>query len=43
MTASEPIMPPAPPRFSTTNCWPSDWLSASAQGLAMMSLAPPGA
>src|SRR4051812_14388674 len=43
MTASEPIMPPAPPRFSTTNCWPSAWLSASAQGRAMMSLAPPGA
>src|SRR4051794_12244008 len=37
------MMPLAPPRFSITNCWPNAWLSLSAQGRPMRSLAPPGA
>src|SRR5690349_16989275 len=38
-----PIRPPAPPRLSTTNCWPrySDSLVENAR--AVMSLPPPGA
>ena len=41
--ASVPIMPLAPPRFSTTNCWPNAWLSLSAHGRPIASVAPPGA
>ena len=36
-------MPPAPPRFSMTNCWPKACVSLSDQGRPIRSVAPPGA
>ena len=41
-TASVPITPPAPARFSTTTVWPSAGCSFSAITRAMMSVVPPG-
>src|SRR5262245_56656727 len=40
---SEPTLPAAPARFSTTTGWPSDWRSLSAATRARMSVEPPGA
>ncbi len=40
-TASVPMMPEAPGRFSTTPGWPSRGRSRSATSRAVMSLAPP--
>ena len=40
-TASVPIMPPAPPRFSITTGWPSCWPIGSATSRAQISVAPP--
>src|SRR5258708_25749765 len=37
------MLPPAPARFSTTNCWPRLSLSFTPTILAMMSTGPPGA
>src|SRR5438034_9086740 len=37
------MLPPAPARFSTTNCWPRVSLSFAPTILAMMSTGPPGA
>src|SRR5258708_3042499 len=37
------MLPPAPARFSTTNCWPRLSLSFAPTILAMMSTGPPGA
>src|SRR5437773_888535 len=37
------MFPPAPARFSTTNCWPRVSLSFAPTILAMMSTGPPGA
>ena len=42
-TCPMPMLPAAPPRLSTTTCWPSDWLSESDRIRAMMSVGPPGA
>jgi hypothetical protein len=42
-TASMPIMPPAPVRFSTTQGWPSDCGKRSHRWRAMRSAAPPAA
>src|SRR5712671_4819844 len=36
------MVPPAPPRFSTTTCWPSDLLILSATMRPSASLPPPG-
>jgi hypothetical protein len=41
-TASAPIVPPAPPRFSTTKGWPKASPNRSASGRASTSLLPPG-
>src|SRR5712672_7317 len=41
--AAAPILPPAPARFSTTNCWPRVSLSFAPTILAMISTGPPGA
>ncbi len=41
-TASAPMVPPAPPRFSTTTGWPSASESLCAMGRAKMSVDPPG-
>src|ERR1700682_93888 len=38
-----PMMPPAPPRLSTMNCWPSASDSFCENCRAVMSLPPPGA
>src|SRR5258705_1753667 len=38
-----PTMPPAPPRFSITNGWPSASASLVVSARAVMSLPPPGA
>src|SRR5688572_19098958 len=38
-----PISPPAPPRLSTTNCWPRNSESLFENTRAVMSLPPPGA
>src|SRR6187399_1186693 len=38
-----PISPPAPPRLSTTNCWPRYSESLFENWRAVMSLPPPGA
>src|SRR6185436_9437591 len=37
-----PRLPPAPPRFSITTCWPQIWDSFSPSSRAEMSVAPPG-
>jgi hypothetical protein len=37
-----PIVPPAPPRFSITNCWPSICESLAVSGRATVSVPPPG-
>src|SRR5262245_33620755 len=36
------MLPPAPPRFSTMNCWPRLSVSFCASGRAIVSLPPPG-
>ena len=41
-TASTPIMPPAPARFSTTTGWPSLSLMRGAMAREMRSALPPG-
>src|SRR5690242_2936024 len=38
-----PIRPPAPPRLSTTNCWPRISDNFAENTRAVMSLPPPGA
>src|SRR3989442_4381466 len=40
---SAPMLPPAPARFSTTNCWPKALESSGAIARARMSVVPPGA
>src|SRR5882762_2888976 len=42
-TASAPITPPAPPRFSTTTAWPHFCESFAATVRAVISVPPPGA
>ena len=41
-TTSAPILPPAPPRFSTRKGWPSLSCNASASSRVTMSFDPPG-
>ena len=41
--ASLPTVPPAPVRFSTTNCWPVICVIAWQNSRDRMSFAPPGA
>ncbi|CFP64822.1 Uncharacterised protein [Bordetella pertussis] len=41
-TSSAPILPPAPPRFSTTTVWSSCVFRPSASRRAMASVGPPG-
>src|SRR5262245_54263382 len=38
-----PMLPPAPPRLSTTTCWPQDSVILCATRRAMVSVAAPGA
>src|SRR5262245_63235267 len=41
--ALEPVMPPAPPTFSTTTCWPSNSLMRCAMTRPIVSCGPPAA